>query len=157
MKFEYYYVGEFRAEILVECPNCGSKATVTSLSTDAWEDTFVCTNCSSHKIWAGASSFSTTAHSNYRQFGGIIFGPPVDCFFRYPLWYQTDYKGEVLYAYNLAHLAWLKQYVGAKLRERVQTSFGWSNKSLQSRLPQWMLSAKNRATILKKIAELEKK
>jgi DNA-directed RNA polymerase subunit RPC12/RpoP len=157
MRFGYRFLDEFMTEISVECPRCGSKALVISCYSSIWKASFICPSCSSRRIWAGDSTSFVTAHSNYAQYEGILSGPPVDSFFRYPLWYQSEYKGEVLYAYNLAHLNWLKQYLGARLRERMQTAHGWSNQSLQSRLPQWMLTAKNRASIIKKILDLEKK
>ncbi|WP_139920548.1 hypothetical protein [Hymenobacter sp. DG01] len=157
MKFEYRSLAEFMTEISVECPRCGSKAQVTSSYSNIWEASFLCHGCLFHRIWDGDANSFVTAHSNYEQYEGILTGPPVDSFFRYPLWYQTGYKGEVLYAYNLAHLAWLKQFLGAGLRERTQTPYGWSNQSLQNRLPHWMLAAKNRDSIIRKIMALEKK
>lgn len=157
MKFEYRYLEEFMTEIAVECPKCGSKAHVTSSSSSLWKASFLCTSCAFHRIWDGGANSFVKAHSNSEQYAGILTGPPVDSFFRYPLWYQTEYKGEILYGYNLTHLAWLKQYVSAELRERAQTPHGWSNQSLQSRLHQWMLAAKNRDTIIRKIMALEKK
>ncbi|QJX45490.1 hypothetical protein HMJ29_00465 [Hymenobacter taeanensis] len=156
MKFEYRSLIEFMTNISVVCPKCGSKAQVTSSYISVWKASFICTSCLSHRVWDGNTSSFVTAHSNYDRYEGILSGPAVDSFFRYPLWYQSEYKGEVLYAYNLTHLSWLKQYLGAMLRERIQTPHGWSNQSLQSRLPQWMLSAKNRDTIIKKIVALEK-
>ncbi|TGE06578.1 hypothetical protein EU556_17250 [Hymenobacter fodinae] len=157
MKFEYRFLSEFMTEFLVKCPNCDSKGVVATSFKDTWQASFICITCSSHRLWSGNSSSFVTAHSNYDQYDGILSGPAVDCFFRYPLWYQAEYKGNVLYAYNLVHLNWLRLYLEAKLRERVQTLNGWSNQSLQSRIPQWMLIAKNRAAIIKKIKALERK
>lgn len=157
MKFEYISLIEFITEILVVCPSCGSKAIVTSSHSDTWQAEFLCLQCLSHKTWGGDPNSFVTAYSNYEQHEGMLFGPPLDCFFRYPLWYQIPCKNEVLYAYNFNHLNWLEQYVDAKLRERTQTEHGWHNSSLQSRLPQWILSTKNRNIVLKKIAELKGK
>ncbi|GAB3864080.1 hypothetical protein GCM10028824_01140 [Hymenobacter segetis] len=157
MYFEYRSLGDFMDEILVVCPKCGSKGVVKTHYKEVWEAKFSCPNCSFYKIWDGNPNAFVTAHFNYEQYDGILFGPPVDCFFRYPLWYQVPCKDETLYAYNMNHLNWLKQYVEAKLRERTQTVHGWNNASLQSRLPKWMLSSKNRTAVLKRIAELERK
>lgn len=84
-------------------------------------------------------------------------GHPVDCYFKYPLWYKTEFKGETLFAYNMEHLTYLLNFISNKVRERQQNEHGWSNRSLESRLPKWMLSAKNRETIEKKLRELMEK
>lgn len=157
MKFDFKYTGDFLNEVAVVCPNCHAKALVSSSYTTVYEARFVCPNCAMNKVWEGDTSSFVTAHVNYEQETGMLFGPPVDSFFKCPLWYQIDCKGEVLYAYNLAHLNFLKLYVGAGLRERTQAAYGWSNQSLQSRLPKWMLASKNRLLISKKLRELEKK
>lgn len=60
--------------------------------------------------------------------------------------------GEMLWALNLDHLNFLEKYVEAELRERIPNI----NKSVASRLPQWIKSAKNRDEILKCIRKLRK-
>jgi hypothetical protein len=78
-----------------------------------------------------------------------------DDYFELPLWLQTPCCGEVLWAYSERHLTFLEDFVGARLRERVRDEkYGWSNKSLASRLPSWMKSGKNRDEILKGLARL---
>lgn len=63
-------------------------------------------------------------------------------------------KFGVLWAYNVEHLADLKAFVQADLRERNNYA---GNGSMFSRLPLWIKSAKNRVTILKLIEKLENK
>jgi len=64
----------------------------------------------------------------------------------------------VLWAYSERHLAFLEDFVGAQLRERVRDEkYGWSNSALASRLPAWMTSAKNRDEVLKCLARLRER
>lgn len=58
--------------------------------------------------------------------------------------------GHIFRAYNLDHLDFLESYVAADLRIREPNI----NKSLVSRLPQWIKSAKNREEILRCIGKL---
>jgi len=70
-----------------------------------------------------------------------------------PLWLQTRCCGEVLWAFNWQHLAFLEDYVSRTLRKRPHKM----NTSLQSRLPKWVLSAKNRDAVLRAISRLKLK
>jgi hypothetical protein len=66
--------------------------------------------------------------------------------------FNTPCGGQTLWAYNLGHLDFIEAFVTAELRERQPDDrYGWSNRSLFSRLPKWMQSAKNREQILKAI------
>jgi hypothetical protein len=108
-----------------------------------------------NKEWTGNSS--VFIQSGFANINGIVLGQPFDCFFKYPLWYKTEIKGNTLFAYNLEHLRFLKEFIQSPLRERAQNEHGWSNQSIQSRLPKWLLSYGNREEIVKKIGQLEKK
>jgi hypothetical protein len=57
-----------------------------------------------------------------------------------------------VWAYNAVHLAALKAYISATLRERASNA---GNKSMFSRLPAWMKSAKSRQSVAKRLAKLE--
>lgn len=59
----------------------------------------------------------------------------------------------MLWAYNSDHLAFLRGYVEADLREREPNA----NASLASRLPKWLKSAKNRESVLRAVKRLETK
>lgn len=59
-------------------------------------------------------------------------------------------SGHELWAVNLEHLDFLERYVGAQLRERQANE----NRSMASRLPQWIKDAKHREEILTCIAKL---
>jgi len=76
-------------------------------------------------------------------------------FFHLPVWLQTDFSGEILWAYNLEHLDFLAAHIGAKLRER--NGFQFRVRSIGARLPRWMTSAGNREAVLKAIEKLREK
>jgi hypothetical protein len=78
-----------------------------------------------------------------------------DDYFGLPLWLQIPCCGEVLWAYNERHLSLLEGFVAARLRERSRDErYGWSNRSLPSRLPPWIKSGKNREHVLKGLSRL---
>ena len=138
-------LSDFSDEFLVACPSCANCARVVidAVRVDVaqgWRTPrkVVCSSCSYYKTWEGTS---------------ITTGDSVDWYFRLPLWLQTPCCGEVLWAHNRDHLAFLEDYVGSSLRERQPNQ----NRSLASRLPSWMKEAKNRDAILKCISKLEEK
>jgi transposase-like protein len=77
---------------------------------------------------------------------------PIDPFFGFPLWLQIECCNNVLWVYNEKHLADLQAYVAAKIRYRANRG-KWS---MITRLPQWIISAKNRETILKCLEKIER-
>ncbi len=83
----------------------------------------------------------------------LVIGGNFDWYFQEPLWLQTECCGETLWAYNEKHLEFIENYVAAKLRARIPNQ----NRSLASRLPKWIKSAKNRDEILKAIGKLKEK
>lgn len=74
-----------------------------------------------------------------------------DPHFGFRLWLQVRCAGRVLWAYNAEHLAFLRDYVGASIRERTPNTNG----SLASRLPTWIKRAANRPAILRAIKRME--
>ena len=81
------------------------------------------------------------------------FGSAIDPAFGLPLWLQVPCCGHVLWAFNREHLAKLRQYTAADLRERI----GVMHWSMFSRLPAWMTSAQNRDAVLKGMGRIEEK
>jgi hypothetical protein len=69
------------------------------------------------------------------------------------LWFRTDIKGEIFWAYNRQHLCDIQEYVSAKLRERQILGFT----TMVEKLPLFIVSAKNREIVLRKINDLLKK
>lgn len=78
-----------------------------------------------------------------------------DNYFGMPLLLTANFKGHLFWAYNDKHLAELKAFIGASLRERHHLA-GGHNGSMISRLPLWIKSAKNRDELLTLIEKLEK-
>ncbi|WP_299190448.1 hypothetical protein [uncultured Aquimarina sp.] len=156
MKNEFTYISEYINKIDVCCPNCSSKATVSSDSSNRINTRFTCLNCGTSKIWNGNANIYYSSQ-NHSITEGVLIGFPVDCYFKYPLWFTKQVKNEILFAYNIDHLNFLENYIDDTIRERKQNEYGWSNQSLESRLPKWLLLAKNRDLIIKSISELKQK
>ncbi|WP_435204554.1 hypothetical protein [Micromonospora sp. bgisy143] len=76
----------------------------------------------------------------------------VDNCFGLPLWLQTPCVGHTLWAFNPRHLAYLKEFLRAGLRERHSTA----NASVVSRLPGWLKQAKHRGEALGAVERLER-
>ncbi len=72
---------------------------------------------------------------------------PTAPFFGFPLWLQIDCCDNTLWAYNEKHLASLRAFIESKNRGE------WP---MKSRLPKWMITAKNRDIVLKCLAKLDK-
>jgi hypothetical protein len=74
----------------------------------------------------------------------------VDPNFGFELWLQISCCGSILWAYNERHLSDLKSYIGSNLRDGRNRRGG----SMISRLPRWMVIAKNRDAVMKCIDKL---
>lgn len=148
MKFDSTYLEHFSADILVRCSRCSRSAHLIRLC-DAEQQLlghrFVCASCGSSRDWV------RDADRGIRRPSG---GPDLQGF-DLSLWLQTECRGETLWAYNLPHVEFLETYIGAELRERRRSpEWGWSNSSMQSRLPKWMLDAHHRADVLTGLGRL---
>jgi hypothetical protein len=71
--------------------------------------------------------------------------------FGFPLWLQTPSAGQTLWAFNAPHLAFLRAWLTATIRER-----GPSTSSAAARLPGW-LKRTNRTVALRAVARLERR
>lgn len=143
----------FEQEIWVQCPRCQQAVLSRCLEPRlTWR--IACGHCgnvqtacrkaSQRRDWPWWKGSWWDAH---RRSEGAI-----DPLFGLPLWFQQPCCGHVLWAYNVAHLDFLEQYVGATLRERQGTK--GNHHGIAVRLPRWMKQAKHRAAILKTITEL---
>ena len=147
---------DFSIESLVVCPRCSRCALVRLREAAASPPVLLtCSHCGFSQEWRPSRPGVLRSTNAARFPGYMIFGPPVDPYFRLPLWLQARCCGRLLWAYNAMHLQWLEEYIGASLRERAPGEHGWSNSSLASRLPQWMRSAKNRGEVLRCIQALK--
>lgn len=86
-----------------------------------------------------------------------------DPWFHCELWLSVRFRGEVLWAYNASHLALLRAYIGAALRERgaaaphPNSGDRIENMTMAAKLPKWLKAADNREPLLALINELERK
>ena len=148
---------DFAKNMLVVCPNCEGKALVRAddlhtMKHDRMEAKVVCASCGFNKV---LENISPRKDEKQKRGNILIYGAPVDPFFHLPVWISAEFSGEILWAYNLEHLDFLAEHVGAKLRERNTLKF--NVKSIGARLPRWMTSAQNRDAVLKAIEKLREK
>jgi hypothetical protein len=162
----------FGGKVLVRCPECDGRATV---SRDAWYAQLACevgghfvrkalgtTTCVACGYAAPAAGWTrrSTACPRCRKVGvlttvrGAAGGEGADPYLGLPLLLQVPCHGQCLWAWNLAHLAYLEAFVAATLRERQRTSVGRDNQAMASRLPRWMKAAKHRDGVLAGLARL---
>ena len=131
----------WRDPVLVVCPRCDRRASVTK--TSPWSARLLCTHCTLTRSWEAKSSPMTAV----RDFGE---GGAHEARFGLPLWLRIECcGGHLLWATNEAHLDYLASYIGARLRERPTPPSG-----LAWRLPAWMKHAKNRDDVMRAIGRL---
>jgi hypothetical protein len=139
----------FVDHVLVECPRCAACAHIRADRSDG--DRGVPASCA--KLTCGACGYVGRGEST-----GWQRTEGTDWYFNLPLWLRAPCKGRLLWAYNAEHLNLIESYVSAELRERRRhVDAGWCNSSLVSRLPRWMVLAKNRDTVLKGVAAVREK
>lgn len=124
------------------CGNCGSQLQNEKRLVDTYQDKMKikCHTCQQERLY---ETNYRLAYANNSQATDPNLG--------LPLWLQTPVDNHVFWAYNFEHLAYLKQYVGAKLREAPEGG----KYSLVWKLPTFVKTAKNRGKILKAIKRLE--
>lgn len=136
-------ITDFQQEVDVVCPKCQKKA----LATVNYEDKqakLICKHCGYIDIKESAVTF-LGVHDYFRTAAHVYFDAE--------LWYLTPFKNDVFFAYNDAHLNYLEQYIGAKLREHKDRS----HFTFLEKLPKFYHEAKNRNTLLKLISKLRNK
>jgi hypothetical protein len=85
-------------------------------------------------------------------------GRMTDPVYGLPLWLQKEFRGELFWAFHYEHLAILRRYVEARLRERGVDPRNTirKNSAMVSRLPAFIKKAGNREALLALIDELER-
>jgi hypothetical protein len=168
---------DFGEPFVVRCPRCARRAVVARLDVaklnkiDMGENSesaayplmdalfaprrLVCAHCGHTRDWPHPQRPAPRlTQAPLRPTGpAVSIGGPYDWYFRLPLWLQTPCCGHVLWACNADHLDYLYRFVTADLR----AGNPHRNKSLASRLPDWMKSAKNRIPVthgLQRLGEL---
>ncbi len=141
----------------VQCPVCGGCATVREIEPERAHNPVVhpqeCIR--NPRVWNHAARLlcPQCAHTKDLKTNGVWRGVPNetrDRWFDLPLWFQTPCCGKTLWAYNRPHLAYLKRYVEADLRDECS----YPNSGLARYLPQWMKAAKNRDEVLRGLHKL---
>jgi len=146
----------FEREVWVQCPQCQRSARSQCLDQSlTWRIT--CCHCAYTRIASRQSQkmqpmpwWKNGWWGEVRKYSGAI-----DPLFGLPLWLQVPCCGEVLWAYNAAHLDFLAQYIQATLRER-QGRMG-NHHAIAVRLPRWLKLAKNRDALFQGIQRLKAK
>ena len=82
------------------------------------------------------------------------FAAAFDPWFGLPLFLTEPVGREILWAYNAAHLALLKDYIGAAIRKRTAASY---RMTMLARLPRWMKEKAGRDRVLRAIARLRRR
>jgi len=148
------HLSTFADVFYVRCPSCGGCATVREIESDIAHG-FAHHEVSGPDMWIGAGTFARCictkcCHIKDVKTNGYSYGDATDWYFNLPLWFQTPCCGETLWAYNRPHLAYLKRYVEADLRDECS----YPNTGLARYLPKWIKAAKNRDEVLKCIQKL---
>jgi hypothetical protein len=145
---EKLYIYRFSDLFLVRCPRCDKQAKVIlrDLNTSGEEIAkggwgalifaarrVVCVHC------------GYTAEWHHRM---VSYVEGEDWYFHLPLWLQTPCCGEVLWAFNPAHLDFIEEFVRAEIRD------SRGNETLASRLPGWMKSGGIREEVLRCVQKL---
>ena len=164
------------------CPHCGSlrhhiyckechyhkNACQDTIADTLWHVTLFCDSCrQTHHLYPTSANgqlshalrHKTLACPTCTKLATVIKAkqidttyPPYQGAFGLELYLREPTPLGEIWAYNPKHLAALKTYVSADLRERTKQA---SNSSYFSRLPTWIKSAKHRDDILKAISKLE--
>ncbi len=141
-----HWYGAWRLSTSRHCTVCGHQER-RSIITDRFREKLPmrCAECGDEREYTAHSSHVLTDK-------GLV----TDSVFGLPLWLQAEFKGELFWAFNTEHLAYIRQYVAAKLRERGIWP-GSKNASLISRLPAFLKKAGHREALLRLFDELEKR
>jgi hypothetical protein len=142
-----HFLSEFMNELLVGCPRCQKLAHLRSdmspeLESQAGGHRLTCTHC-------GLVRDQLSIHPY--DIGAEIRGSGLK------LWLVHACCGEQLWAMNEKHLNFLINWIGQSQRPRQRNESGYVNRSLESRLPQWMLQAHHRKEVLACCDSLKKR
>jgi hypothetical protein len=129
--------------VAVVCAKCQKKAKAT-VHFEEKKAKLICSHCGFYESKSTLLTYlGSTGH----------FQTSANSYFDVELWYAASFKSDFFFAYNEAHLLYLEQYIGAKLREHKDRS----HFTLLEKLPKFYHEAKNREALLKLIEKLKKK
>ena len=138
-----YRLTHFQEEVAVACPKCNKKA-LTTVNYEEKKAKLTCTHCGFHDV-----KDTLLTHLGYTA----NYKADASAYFDVETWYLAPFKNDFFFAYNEAHLLYLEQYIGAKLREHKDRS----HFTLLEKLPKFYHEAKNREALLKLIEKLKNK
>ena len=152
-------IWDFMAQgILVECPQCGGCAVHRPIAAHAnRRDWFlprrlVCPECALVREW------------RERRLSMRWYEIPArDDYFGELLWLRGKFGAKELWAYNWAHLDLIERHVAATHRIRARGGRAppyprtFDCRTFLSRLPKWILAAKNRDQVLATIARIRER
>lgn len=158
-----YHAFSYDTEMIVVCPICG-KAGHVQYDPNKKIAYFKCDGCYTHKKIIPGADHSKKQYVNASEtISQVIVLENIrhgeDPYFHYPLYYQTNFRGNIVWAMNKQHLQYLIDYISAKIRS-VDADFHKTNKTMRSqsdRLPTFMKTAKNRESLRKALIKLQKK
>ena len=136
----------YSVEVSRNCDNCGKHfdSRIPNSKNKVESITIPCPHCGITRTFKPRNSEFRVTYPEA--------GKATDPVFNLPLWFQTDIKGNLFWAFNRSHLSAIKDYVQSKLRERQTTT----HTTMVERLPNFIKESKNREAILKGIEKLEK-
>ena len=144
-----HWYGGLTVFAAVKCRECNAPLRRSAPTNGQWKKIMLrCPEC--------GDECEYDAHlSTYPIHDGMMTDPV----FGLPLWLQTNFRGEIFWAYNYDHLDLLGQYISTKHRERGIDPLNTirKNSSMMSRLPEFMKKAGNREGLKKLIDELQQK
>ena len=141
----------FTETIAVVCPKCGQQATVLGARADApvteyeKDVRFACQACGYAVRYGNTPKFTALVNRKGKAVRGrmLLRDAACDPFFGFHLWYTIEMPHGTLWAYNLAHLTAIEQYIA-------------DGKGKTDHLPQWATDAKYRELLLKLIRRFKR-
>jgi hypothetical protein len=153
--------------VLIKCPRCGDRATVAGTTVR-----LTCVSCALVRDWDGQARLTVSGDEGVIQLtrsrgsGGWlnprtghlwgaepVWPPGREPYFGAELWLQSECcGGRLLWARNVEHLDYLRDYVAGELREDPHSGY----KPLSSILPTWMKEAKHRDEVLRHLDRLRR-
>ena len=136
-----YRLSDFQDEVWVACPSCQRKAIARNYP-EQQTARLLCTSCGLSRSCPTTETVAGVTTS-VRQAAHSYFGAA--------LWLQHPFKNEVFWAYNAKHIAYLEQYISARLRQHSNRS----HFTLLEKLPKFYHAAGNREDLMKIIQRLK--
>jgi len=131
-------------KINIRCPKCDNKIYKSEYLLNT-KETYISVTCK--------CGYSQMVKPKYTE--DSICGVPrtINEYFETELWYTKTFRNDLFWVYNKKHLTYIKEYIGAKIRERNERNY----MTLVETLPKFIKENKNREELLKLINILEKK